>query len=144
VNGELGDLLTGGTGSQNTLLELEDANAFVTSLDPDRTWFRYHLMMRDMLRLDLRRTRSPEIPQLHRRAGGWLAEHAQTRPARRLPGWGRDRGSRTGPGARDRRPEPGTPRSGRHPPRCGPGVRGNRTSAVERGRQLRLLSAGRP
>jgi LuxR family maltose regulon positive regulatory protein len=81
VNGELGDLITGGTGSQNTLLELENANAFVTSLGPDRTWFRYHLMMRDMLRLELRRTRSPDIPQLHRRAAGWLADHAQTAEA---------------------------------------------------------------
>jgi LuxR family maltose regulon positive regulatory protein len=81
VNGDLGDLLTGGTGSADTLLELEDANAFVTSLDVDRTWFRYHLMMRDMLRLELRRTRSPEIPPLHRRAAGWLADHAQTAEA---------------------------------------------------------------
>jgi LuxR family transcriptional regulator, maltose regulon positive regulatory protein len=81
VNGELGDLLTGGTGSEHTLLELEDANAFVTSIDPDRTWFRYHLMTRDMLRLELRRTRSPEIPQLHRRAAAWLADHAQTAEA---------------------------------------------------------------
>ncbi|HEY0533846.1 MAG TPA: LuxR C-terminal-related transcriptional regulator [Actinoplanes sp.] len=81
VNGELGDLLTGGTGSERILLELENANAFVTSLDPERTWFRYHLMVRDMLRLEVRRTRSAEIPQLHRRAAEWLADHAQTAEA---------------------------------------------------------------
>jgi LuxR family maltose regulon positive regulatory protein len=78
VNGELGDLLTGSTGSEHILLDLEDANAFVTSLDPDRTWFRYHLMVREMLRLELRRTRSAEIPGLHRRAAEWLADHART------------------------------------------------------------------
>jgi len=33
LNGELADLLTGRTGSERTLLELEDANAFVVSLD---------------------------------------------------------------------------------------------------------------
>src|SRR5580692_4657132 len=40
VNGELADLLTGATGSERILLDLEDANAFVVSLDPGRTWFR--------------------------------------------------------------------------------------------------------
>ncbi|HEY5400017.1 MAG TPA: hypothetical protein VIL16_31995, partial [Trebonia sp.] len=42
VNGELADLLTGATGSERILLDLEDANAFVVSLGPGRTWFRYH------------------------------------------------------------------------------------------------------
>ncbi len=42
VNGELADLLTGRPGSERILLDLEDANAFVVSLDPERTWFRYH------------------------------------------------------------------------------------------------------
>ena len=42
VNGELADLLTGRPGSERILLELEDADAFVVPLDPERTWFRYH------------------------------------------------------------------------------------------------------
>src|SRR6202023_2713325 len=42
VNGELADLLTGRPGSERILLELEDANAFVESLVPERTWFRDH------------------------------------------------------------------------------------------------------
>ena len=41
VNGELADLLTGRPGAERILLDLEDANAFVESLDPGRTWFRY-------------------------------------------------------------------------------------------------------
>ena len=36
VNGELADLLTGLRGSERILLDLEDANAFVESLDPGR------------------------------------------------------------------------------------------------------------
>ena len=56
VNGELADLLTGRPGSEGILLELEDANAFVLSLDPGRTWFRFHQLFGDMLRLELRRT----------------------------------------------------------------------------------------
>ena len=56
VNGELADVLTGRNGSERLLLELEDANAFVVSLDPERTWFRYHHLFADLLRLELRRT----------------------------------------------------------------------------------------
>ena len=57
VNGELADLLTGRPGSERILLALEDANAFVVSLDLDRTWFRYHHLFADLLRLELRRRR---------------------------------------------------------------------------------------
>src|SRR5213079_2338526 len=49
VNGELADLLTGRAGSEQILLSLEDANAFVVSLDPGRTWFRYHHLFADLL-----------------------------------------------------------------------------------------------
>ena len=81
VNGELADLLTGTTGSERILLDLEDANAFVVSLDPGRTWFRYHQMFRDLLRLELRRTLPEDIPDLHRLAARWFADHAQTAEA---------------------------------------------------------------
>jgi LuxR family maltose regulon positive regulatory protein len=77
VNGELADLLTGASGSERILLGLEDANAFVVSLDPDRTWFRYHHLFAGLLRLVLRRTQAAEIPTLHRLAARWFAEHAQ-------------------------------------------------------------------
>ena len=75
VNGELADLLTGRPGSERILLELEDANAFVVSLDPERTWFRYHHLFGDLLRLELRRTLPDQVPELHRRAGQWFSEH---------------------------------------------------------------------
>jgi LuxR family maltose regulon positive regulatory protein len=81
VNGELADLLTGATGSERILLDLEDANAFVVSLDPGRTWFRYHHMFSGLLRLELRRTLPGDIPKLHRLAAHWFAEHAQTADA---------------------------------------------------------------
>jgi LuxR family transcriptional regulator, maltose regulon positive regulatory protein len=81
VNGELADLLTGASGSERILLDLEDANAFVVSLDPERTWFRYHHLFSGLLRLELRRTRPEEIPALHRLAARWFAEHAQAADA---------------------------------------------------------------
>ena len=77
VNGELADLLTGRPGSERILLELEDANAFVVSLDPERTWFRYHHLFADLLRLELRRTLPEEVPALHRRAAEWFIQHGQ-------------------------------------------------------------------
>ena len=77
VNGKLADLLTGRHGSERILLELEDANAFVESLDPERTWFRYHHLFADLLRLELRRTLPAEVPGQHRRAAGWFTLQGQ-------------------------------------------------------------------
>jgi LuxR family maltose regulon positive regulatory protein len=75
LNGELADVLTGRPGSEQTLLELEDANAFVVSLDAERNWFRYHQLLADFLRLELRRTLADELGEMHRRAGRWFADH---------------------------------------------------------------------
>jgi LuxR family maltose regulon positive regulatory protein len=77
VNGELADLLTGRPGAGGILLDLEDANAFVVSLDPARTWFRYHHLFADLLRLELRRRLPEQLPALHRLAAGWLSEHGE-------------------------------------------------------------------
>ncbi len=81
VNGELADLLTGRPGSEKILLGLEDANAFVESLDPGRTWFRYHHLFADLLRLELRRSLPAEIPALHRRAAEWFTQRGQVAEA---------------------------------------------------------------
>jgi len=81
VNGELADLLTGRPGSERILLELEDANAFVESLDPERTWFRYHHLFADLLRLELRRALPADVPVLHRRAAGWFTLQGQVAEA---------------------------------------------------------------
>ena len=77
VNGELAGLLTGRPGSERILLELEDANAFVVSLDAGRTWFRFHQLFGDLLRLELRRTLPEQVPELHRRAAAWFGRHGQ-------------------------------------------------------------------
>jgi LuxR family maltose regulon positive regulatory protein len=75
VSGPLADVLTGGSGSERMLQELEEAHAFVTALDAGRSWFRYHHLFADLLRLELRRV-SPEIVgSLHRAAARWHEEH---------------------------------------------------------------------
>jgi len=75
VNGELADLLTGDEGGERVLQDLEEANAFVVSLDPARSWFRYHQMFAGLLQLELRRTTPREVAGLHRAASGWFAGH---------------------------------------------------------------------
>jgi LuxR family maltose regulon positive regulatory protein len=77
LNGDLADLLAGRPGAEQMLLELEDANAFVVSLDAQRTWFRYHHLLADFLRLELRRRLADEVPDLHRRAAQWFADHGE-------------------------------------------------------------------
>ena len=74
VCGPLADHLTGRAGSEALLQELEDANAFVTSLDVGRTWFRYHHLFADLLQLDLRRTAPATVVSLHRAAAEWYEQ----------------------------------------------------------------------
>jgi len=81
VSGELADLLTARPGSERILLALEDANAFVVSLDPERTWFRYHHLFADLLRLELRRRLPEQVPALHRQAAEWFVQHGQAADA---------------------------------------------------------------
>jgi LuxR family maltose regulon positive regulatory protein len=81
VNGELADLLTGTAGSERILLDLEDANAFVVSLDPGRSWFRYHHLFRGLLQLELRRSLPGDVPRLHRLAASWFADHGHAADA---------------------------------------------------------------
>ena len=75
VNGELADLLTGGSGGERVLQDLEEANAFVVSVDPARSWFRYHRLFAGLLQLQLRRTEPGEVARLHELAAGWFAGH---------------------------------------------------------------------
>ena len=75
VNGELADLLTGGSGGERTLQELEEAGAFVTSLDARRSWFRYHQLFADLLRLELRRAEPGAERALNILAAEWFAAH---------------------------------------------------------------------
>ena len=75
VNGELADALTGSSGSEAMLQELEQANAFVVSLDARRSWFRYHHLFAELLQRELRRTAPEEVATLHSAAAGWYAQH---------------------------------------------------------------------
>src|SRR6202044_129486 len=64
VSGPLADLLTGGSGGERILQELEQAGAFVVALDARRSWFRYHRLFADLLELELRHTEPSELAAL--------------------------------------------------------------------------------
>src|SRR5262249_28878381 len=61
VSGELADLLSGGSGGERVLQDLEEANAFVVAVDAERSWFRYHHLFADLLQLQLRHTAPGEV-----------------------------------------------------------------------------------
>jgi LuxR family transcriptional regulator, maltose regulon positive regulatory protein len=92
VNGELADLLTGDGGGERVLQDLEAANAFVVAVDAGRSWFRYHQLFADLLKLQLRRTTPGEVAGLHRVAAGWFARHGfgveAVRHAQAAQDWG--------------------------------------------------------
>jgi LuxR family maltose regulon positive regulatory protein len=73
VSGELADLLTEGSGGERILQDLEEAGAFVVSLDGHRSWFRYHRLFADLLQLQLRHTEPGKLPALHATAARWYA-----------------------------------------------------------------------
>jgi len=92
VNGELAGLLTGESGGERVLQDLEAANAFVVALDAPRSWFRYHHLFADLLQLELRRTAPDAVTILHRAASGWFAGHGYpveaVRHAQAAQDWG--------------------------------------------------------
>ncbi len=70
--------LTGQSNGQELLEALEKANCFLIPLDEERTWYRYHHLFADLLRVRLkqRAQRQPGlIENLHGRAADWLAEN---------------------------------------------------------------------
>jgi LuxR family transcriptional regulator, maltose regulon positive regulatory protein len=90
VNGPLANLLAGRSDGERLLVALEDANAFVTSVDVSRLWFRYHPLLADLLRAQLRRETPEEIEGLHRTAARWYGEHGFALEAIRHVQAGRD------------------------------------------------------
>jgi LuxR family maltose regulon positive regulatory protein len=92
VSGPLADVLTGGSGGERILHDLEAAGAFVVALDVQRSWFRYHRLFADLLRLQLRSTAPGELPALHAAAAGWFAENGYpveaVRHAQAAEDWG--------------------------------------------------------
>ena len=111
VNGELADLLTGGSGGERVLQRLEEAGALVVSLDAGRTWFRYHQLFADLLQLELRGSEPDAQRGLHDAAAGWSPSTSIR--SRRSGTLGRPELEAGRPGAVGPLGRPGTVRAGR-------------------------------
>ncbi|MGA7606161.1 MAG: LuxR C-terminal-related transcriptional regulator [Anaerolineales bacterium] len=57
------------------LNRLEHANLFITALDENHEWFRYHPLFADFLRQVQAEISPTEIPELHKRAAMWLEQN---------------------------------------------------------------------
>ncbi|WP_395728817.1 LuxR C-terminal-related transcriptional regulator [Nakamurella sp.] len=75
VCGDLADAITGGTHGQQLLEHLQATNTFVTALDTENRWFRFHPLLRDLLRHRLMLEQRDGVPELHRRVAAWQAAH---------------------------------------------------------------------
>jgi LuxR family transcriptional regulator, maltose regulon positive regulatory protein len=71
--GGLADALTGRTDGKRTLALLERDHAFTTALGPGRSWYRYHPLLAELLRAELRHRWPEDVSELHRRAAAWHA-----------------------------------------------------------------------
>jgi LuxR family maltose regulon positive regulatory protein len=70
--GSLCDAVLGGAqGGDQTLLELERRNLFITPLDDERHWYRYHHLFSDLLFQRLRHTQPERVSDLCVRAALW-------------------------------------------------------------------------
>jgi len=73
--GPLCDAVTGGTDGQEMLESLEHANLFITPLDAESKWYRYHHMFAEVLQARLNQIQPDQVSELHRRAGDWYAQN---------------------------------------------------------------------
>jgi len=69
--GPLCNAVTGQAGGQETLEALQRANLFLTPLDEERRWYRYHRLFADLLRQRLHERHPDSLPELHLRASAW-------------------------------------------------------------------------
>jgi LuxR family maltose regulon positive regulatory protein len=83
VNGELADALTGSPGGDRQLDELMRRNGLVAALDAHGSWYRYHPLLADVLRIELARRMPDEVSELHRRAARWNDERGHALDALR-------------------------------------------------------------
>jgi LuxR family maltose regulon positive regulatory protein len=77
LNGELCDHVLERDGSTATLRDLARSNMLLIPLDRAGAWYRFHPLLREMLRSSLRREEPEVEPALHLRACEWWAERGE-------------------------------------------------------------------
>ena len=72
---DLCNTVTGLTSARAELDELERQSLFLSSLDTEQVWYRYHHLFASVLRRRLSEQQPSLLPTLHRRASDWFARH---------------------------------------------------------------------
>ena len=81
MSGSLCDAVLDDEGSARELAKIERANVFLVALDTRRGWFRYHGLLRGLLRRELVENEPELVPVLHRRAADWYEAHGDPESA---------------------------------------------------------------
>ena len=81
MSGPLCDAVVGSTRSARMLEELERHNLLVVPLDRQDEWYRYHHLLREFLRAELRRDDPQMVNQLHSRAATWYEQNGTAESA---------------------------------------------------------------
>jgi LuxR family maltose regulon positive regulatory protein len=76
--GPLCDAVTGCSDSQSVLVRLESSNLFITPLDDERRWYRYHQLFAIILHNQLVLSEPRQINRLHKRASIWYEKEGLT------------------------------------------------------------------
>ncbi|QZS52631.1 serine/threonine-protein kinase [Rhodococcus opacus] len=75
VCGDLATQLSGAASGQALLEEIEGRDLFLTSIDDDKEWFRYHHLFAEFLQRRLERNDPARIRELHLVASRWFGDH---------------------------------------------------------------------
>src|SRR5947209_5489378 len=75
LTGPLCESVTEEGGGQLKLASLLQANLFVSALDATDTWYRYHPLFADTLRIEPQQTEPALVLELYRRASRWYKQH---------------------------------------------------------------------
>jgi len=81
ISGPLCDAILDRTGSGVDLERLERSDLFLVPLDRERTWFRFHRLMADLLRAELARRDPGAATDVRRRAAAWYVAQDLLEPA---------------------------------------------------------------
>jgi ATP/maltotriose-dependent transcriptional regulator MalT len=75
LSGSLCDAVVDREGSARDLLTLSRTNLFLTPLDDEGEWYRFHPLFSQLLRVDLEQREPGLAPRLHARAADWFRKH---------------------------------------------------------------------
>ncbi len=81
LSGSLCDAVTGQERGQAHLEALDRNNFFVSPLDDQRQWYRYHHLFAEVLAAHLKAEQPDQVSALHRRASAWYEQHGLTADA---------------------------------------------------------------